>query len=67
MDSPQHCIDQSKECRRLVNLARSEAEAQALRTISRTWLGLAGQIDRYNALVRDERRDGQNISGGSSG
>ena len=63
MDTPQHCIDQSKECRRLVNLARSDAEAQALRIISRTWLGLAGQIDRYNALVRGQGRDGRHSSG----
>ena len=55
MDSAQHCLDQSAECRRLIQLARSEAEAHALKVISRTWLGLAGQIDRYNALVRNRR------------
>jgi hypothetical protein len=55
MDSAQHCLDQSAECRRLVKLARSEAEARALKVISRTWSGLAGQIDRYNALVREQR------------
>jgi hypothetical protein len=37
----------------LAKSARSEAEAHALRIISRSWLGLAGQIDRYNALVRE--------------
>jgi hypothetical protein len=52
MDSAQHCLDQSAECRRMVKSARSEAEARALKVISRSWLGLAGQIDRYNALVR---------------
>jgi hypothetical protein len=56
MDSAQHCLDQSAECRRLIQLARSEAEAHALKVISRTWLGLAGQIDRYNALLREQRR-----------
>jgi hypothetical protein len=55
MDSAQHCLDQSAECRRLVQLAQSEAEAYALKLLSRTWSGLAGQIDRYNALVRDRR------------
>jgi hypothetical protein len=55
MDSAQHCLDQSAECRRLLKLAQSEAEARALKVISRTWLGLAGQIDRYNALVRNRR------------
>ena len=56
MDSAQHCLDQSAECRRLLKLARSEAEARALKIISRSWSGLAGQIDRYNALVREHRR-----------
>jgi hypothetical protein len=56
MDSAQHCLDQSAECRRLAQSAQSEAEAQALKNLSRTWSGLAGQIDRYNALMRDQRR-----------
>jgi hypothetical protein len=55
MDSPQHCFDQSVECRRLAQFAQSEAEAQALKNLSRTWSGLAGQIDRYNALLREQR------------
>jgi hypothetical protein len=32
--------------------AQSEAETLALKFISRSWLGLAGQIDRYNELMR---------------
>jgi hypothetical protein len=56
MDSAQHCLDQSAECRGLVQLAQSEDEAYALKLLSRTWSGLAGQIDRYNALVRERRR-----------
>jgi hypothetical protein len=56
MDSAQHCTNQSAECRRLMKLAQSEAEAQALKNLSRTWSGLAGQIDRYNALMREQRR-----------
>jgi hypothetical protein len=56
MDSAQHCLDQSTECRRLVKLAQSEAEAQILKNLSRSWSGLAGLIDRYNALVREQRR-----------
>ena len=55
MDSV-HCLNQSAECRRLMKLAQSEAEAHALKVISRSWLGLAGQIDRYNALMREQRR-----------
>jgi hypothetical protein len=55
MDSAQHCINQSTECRRLIRLAQSEAEAYALKNLSRTWSGLAGQIGRYNALMREQR------------
>jgi len=39
-----------------MKLAQSEAGAQALKNLSRTWSGLAGQIDRYNALMREQRR-----------
>ena len=52
MDSPQHCRDQSAECLRLTKLSQSEVETQALKNLSRSWTGLAGQIDRYNAIVR---------------
>jgi hypothetical protein len=55
MDSAQHCLDQSVECRRLVESAQSEAEVRALKFISRSWRGLAGQIDRYNELERNRR------------
>ena len=56
MDSPQHCQDQSAECLRLMGLAQNEAEASVLRNLSSSWARLAGQIDRYNALVRDQSR-----------
>jgi hypothetical protein len=56
--SAQHCHDQSAECRRLMKLASTEAEAQALKNLSRSWAGLAGQIDRYNTLVRERRPAG---------
>jgi hypothetical protein len=56
MDSVQHCLNQSAECRRLMKLAQSEAEAQILKNLARTWSGLAGQVDRYNALIREQRR-----------
>jgi hypothetical protein len=54
MDSARHCLDQSAECHRLIQLARSEADAYALKLLARSWSGLAGQIDRYNALVRQQ-------------
>jgi hypothetical protein len=59
MDSAQHCLNQASECRRLMKLAQSEAEAQALKNLARGWSALAGQIDRYNALMREQRRVGQ--------
>jgi hypothetical protein len=39
-----------------VKLAQSKAEALALKNLARSWAGLAGQIDRYNALMRGQRR-----------
>jgi hypothetical protein len=56
MDSPQHCRDQSAECVRLMRSAQSEAQAQVLRNLSSSWSRLAGQIDRYNALIREQSR-----------
>jgi hypothetical protein len=37
-----------------MKLAQIKDEAHALKNIARSWAGLAGQIDRYNALVRDK-------------
>jgi hypothetical protein len=56
MDSSQRCRDQAAECLRLVKLAQSKQEAEVLRNISSSWTRLAGQIDRYNALVREQGR-----------
>jgi hypothetical protein len=55
IDSAQHCLDQLAEYRRLMKSAENEAEAHALQQICRTWTALAGQIDRYNALLRNRR------------
>jgi hypothetical protein len=55
MDSAQHCRDQSAECLRLSKLAPSEAEAEVLKNLSQSWSRLAGQIDRYQALMREQR------------
>jgi hypothetical protein len=56
MDSAQHCHDQAAECRRLMKKAQSKDEARALTNISYSWLRLAGQIDRYHAIVREQGR-----------
>jgi hypothetical protein len=39
-----------------MRLAQSEAEAELLKNLSHSRLRLAGQIDRYNVLMRDQRR-----------
>lgn len=56
MVSAQHCRDQAAECIRMMKLAKSSAEAEVLRNISSSWSRLAGQIDRYAALVRERGR-----------
>jgi hypothetical protein len=39
-----------------MKLAQSEDEAEVLRNLSSSWSRLAGQIDRYNALKREQGR-----------
>jgi hypothetical protein len=56
MDSAQHCKDQVAECLRLVKLAQNKDQAEVLRNLSSSWSRLAGQIDRYDALVREQGR-----------
>jgi hypothetical protein len=56
MDSARHCKDQAEECLRLVKLAQSKDQAEVLRNLSSSWSRLAGQIDRYAALVREQSR-----------
>ena len=53
---PQHCRDQSAECNRLMEKAQSKDEAQVLTNISQSWLRVAGQIDRYHAIMREKGR-----------
>jgi hypothetical protein len=56
MDSAKHCRDQAAECLRLMKSTKSEAQAQVLKNISSSWSRLAGQIDRYNVLAREQPR-----------
>ncbi len=56
MDSAQHCRDRAAECLRLMKLAQSKDEAEILKNLSQSWARLAGQIDRYHALMRGQRR-----------
>jgi hypothetical protein len=56
MDSAQHREDQAAQCRALIKKTKSEEEAHALRNIAESWSRLAGQIDRYNAALREQSR-----------
>jgi hypothetical protein len=56
MDSAQHCQDQAAECLRLMRLAQNKDAAEILKNLSSSWSRLAGQIDRYHALMREQRR-----------
>jgi 8-oxo-dGTP pyrophosphatase MutT (NUDIX family) len=56
MDSSQRCRDQAAKCVLLMKSAPSEDQAEVLRNISISWSRLAGQIDRYNSLVREQGR-----------
>jgi hypothetical protein len=53
MNSAEQCRMQSEECRRLLALAQNEAETSALTYLSRTWLMIAGQIDRYVEIMKE--------------
>ncbi|MBR0734851.1 hypothetical protein JQ582_37260 [Bradyrhizobium japonicum] len=57
MDSAQHCQDQASECHRLVKSAQSEIEAKNLKELANSWMRVAGQIDRYHALKREQLRN----------
>ena len=54
MFSARHCRDQAAECVRLMNSARTTNEARLLRNISVSLTRLAGQIERYNDLMRKQ-------------
>jgi hypothetical protein len=45
---------QAEECRRLLALPQSEASARLLTNLSRTWVMIANQIDRYVEIVKKE-------------
>jgi hypothetical protein len=38
----------------LLALPQSEAAAQVLKNLSRSWVMIAGQIDRYAVIMREE-------------
>jgi hypothetical protein len=52
MDTAKHCRDQAAECFRLMSLARSEAEARALQSLSQSWVRIANQTERYALMTK---------------
>jgi hypothetical protein len=56
MHSAEYCRIQSEECRGLVPLAQSEAEATVLRSLSRSWAMIANQSDRYAEITKKAPR-----------
>jgi hypothetical protein len=56
MHSAEYCRIQSEECRGLVPLAQSEAEATVLRSLSRSWAIIANQSDRYAEITKKAPR-----------
>jgi hypothetical protein len=56
MDSAQGCGNQAAECIRLKKSASTKDQARLLGNISISWSRLAGQIDRYNQLAREQGR-----------
>ena len=51
-DTAEHCRIQAEECRRLLALTQNETEASLLRYLSRSWIMIANQIDRYVGIVK---------------
>jgi hypothetical protein len=55
MDNADYCRRQAQECRRLLRLPQSAAQAQALKNLCHSWVRLANQTDLYAQVVKRER------------
>jgi hypothetical protein len=51
MDSAERCRAQLAECRRLVPLAKSVAEATVLKNLVRSWKMIANQTALYDEII----------------
>jgi hypothetical protein len=54
MDSAERCRDQLAECRRLLPLAKSVAEATVLKNLVRSWKMIANQRALYDEIVAEK-------------
>jgi hypothetical protein len=55
MESAEQCRDQLAECRRLMPLAKSPAEATVLKNLVRSWKMIANQMALYEAILKDQK------------
>jgi hypothetical protein len=55
MDNADYCRRQAQECRRLLRLLQSAAQARALKNLCHSWVRLANQADLYAQVVKRER------------
>jgi hypothetical protein len=51
MDSAERCRAQLAECRRLLPLAKSAAEATVLKNLVRSWKMIANQTALYDEII----------------
>ena len=54
MDHAERCRTQADECRRLMLLSQSGAEATILTSLERSWKMIANQTDRYVAIMKKD-------------
>jgi hypothetical protein len=55
MDSEKRCRDQLDECRRLLPLAKSEAEATVLKNLVRSWKIICNQLALYESIMASRK------------
>jgi hypothetical protein len=55
MDSAERCRAQLAECRRLVPLAKSAAEATVLKNLVRSWKMIANQTALYDEIIAAQK------------
>jgi hypothetical protein len=55
MYSADNCRSQLEECRNLLPLAKSPAEATVLKNLVRSWKMIANQMALYESILKDQQ------------
>jgi hypothetical protein len=55
MDSAKRCQDQLAECRRLMPLAKSQAESTVLKNLIRSWKMIGNQLALYEEIIGSKK------------